>query len=704
MDNHKIKLRQPDVVFQHETGECGLACISMFTDALGAAVELSELRARFPVTSAGASLMELTEILAQQNVPALPVKFNVNKIENLPLPAILHFGGNHYVFVSERKGRYIRVYNPASGMVISHLDTLLEHFTGYAVILDRTHYLSRCAQQKGQKKEKNNRKHHRRFLARLKVPYLKRIFIGSLAIGGLAFLIPLLYSQVLDRGSFPEYLGTYSPFIIVCFAVCLSALTEIGVAKLAIKQRGRLSSHYIPGLFSLLMQKRMSYFEQRQASDTNQRLSSLSRVIVQYGALHNTLAISFLTTLLATFFMCWLHPLLGVLALSVILFYGVISSLYGQPRDALQHAAENAASERNEFTYETINNIGLIKSASMFGERCAKFTYKNEKVINCASQLQWLNVKQQLSYQLLANIENIIMLAVAMYLFSVQALSVGELFAFVMCKQIALGAATDFYMGLIARREQKVVERRAQEIIAPPEAVSKVLRSDFVQLSCKQVSFGYNATSPVFQFERIRLMAGEKIALIGVSGSGKSSLMKMLCGWLTPQEGQLILDGVPRDWAAMQQLAFYQRPEDTLLSGSVLDNITLFGPPEKAGPAIRLADALGLTACIDALPHRYYSHVSHSNPLLSAGQQQRLMVARALCSDKPLLLLDEPTANLDKANSLLTINTIIESDKTVIVALHDHSLLSCFDRVIEINGGALRILPGHDYYSGKTVA
>ena len=373
------------MVFQHETGECGLACVSMFCEALGSSVKLSELRHQFPVTASGASLMELTEILSTQGIATLAVKFAIKDFENLPLPAIVHFGGNHYVFVLERKGSYIRLFNPAAGRVIIHFDAVRESFTGYAIILDHTRFFSQpvIATSTAKKSKKS------RLTTQLKAPYLKRIFVGSLCITGLSFLIPALYSQVLDKGGFPEVLGVYSPFIVVFFAVLLSAVTEMVLARLVMRQQAQLSAKYLPGLFGQLLQKEMLFFEKRSASDINQRFSSLNRVIVQSGQLRNTLAIALLTALISTLIMCWLHPLLGWLALTVILIYGLISAGFDQSREALHHAMENAASERNEFTYETINSIGLIKSANLFRERCARFAFKTDQVIRAGNGFLW---------------------------------------------------------------------------------------------------------------------------------------------------------------------------------------------------------------------------------------------------------------------------------------------------------------------------
>ncbi|MEG3130522.1 ATP-binding cassette domain-containing protein [Pantoea cypripedii] len=695
MKNKTRKIFTPEMVFQQETAECGLACISMFAAALGQTVELPALRERFPITSAGASLDQLTDILGQLNINVLPVRFDVKQMEALPLPAILHFGGNHFVFIAERRGRYVQLFNPASGEAVYRLDTLLEHFTGYAIIPDYSSPVT--AGPTGQRPRRQP------LLPGVQIPFRWRIFTGSLLVGILAFLQPLLFSRVLDKGAFPQNFGLWTPFIVVTLAVVLSALLDLALVRLGIAQQRRLSRQYLPGLFNQLLQKPMAWFEQRAAADVNQRFASLARILVQRGGLLNTLWIALLTALLSTLAMFWLHPLLGSLALLVILIYGAISSWYSGPRITLHHATENLSGEYQAFTYETLNSIGLIKSAGLQHERCAKFAQKNENLLNSVTQLQWLSARQSRSYQLLASLENIAMLGVAMYLFAHQALTVGQLFAFVMFKQLALGAATRFYMAWIQVRESRVMVQRAQELLpeTTPASATALTRRHFSALRCENFTFSWVPGRPVFTRSDLQLQAGEKIAVTGLSGSGKSSLLKVLCGWYQPQQGQLSLNGEHGNWADLQQLAFYQRSEDTLLQASVLDNVLLFNERGKSGEAIQLLHQLDLEACIAALPHGHRSQISHRNPLLSAGQQQRLMLARALCSDKPLLLLDEPTANLDKQAATRAIDTILDSEKTILVALHDRQLAQRFDRVIELRDGKLQVMSGDAFAAGE---
>ena len=689
---NKLKLRNPEMVFQNEVAECGLACISMFSETLGYNYELSELRVRFPTTSSGLSLMEMVDILSELSIPSLPVKFDVKKMNDLPFPAILHFGGNHFVYISERNGDYIRLFNPASGMALVRVSSMEEYFTGYAIILDKCNYINHPATNVSIKRKEN-------FISKIKTPFLKRILAGSVIVGLISFIMPLLFSHIMDNRGENINIEMYYSFLIVLMAVFISAVLELALTKLSIKQMSITSRGYIPGLFNQLMTKKMTWFEVRDASDINQRLSSISRVISQRGRILNTLSISLLSAILSITIMFWLHPLLGSIALTVIIIYGLINTFFARSRESIFHSMEKSSADLNEFTYETINNIALVKSAELYKERCAKFAAKNESVINKSNDLQLLSAKQSISYKLLANIENVLMLAIAMYLFTQSKLTVGELFAFAMFKHIALGSSTDFYMALINIKEHRVMAKRATELLTlePVATQARVKLKKFNSLKCVETVFSYQVGKPVLMIPELFIQSGDKIALTGISGSGKSSLLKILYGWQVPEVGNLYIDDVQYNWSDLQHLAFYLRPEDTLLHASIINNVNLYGDHDQAQKALKVIEELDLMECISRLPHGLNTNVSHNNPLISDGQQQRLLLARAICSNKPILLLDEPTANLDKKNSLAAIDCLINCDKTIVVALHDMSLLSKFDKVIHISEGQLKFSSANSF-------
>lgn len=105
----------PDLIFQEETNECGLACIAMLAQTQGRKTDLDTLRARFPASDHGTSLNDLSTILASLGIASAPVLFEHHELSELPLPAILHYGASHYVVLAYRKGQQVCVMNPAIG-------------------------------------------------------------------------------------------------------------------------------------------------------------------------------------------------------------------------------------------------------------------------------------------------------------------------------------------------------------------------------------------------------------------------------------------------------------------------------------------------------------------------------------------------------------------------------------------------------------
>ena len=126
----------PTQVFQSETNECGLACIAMLAQTQGINAPLESLRERYPASAHGTSLATLCTILSELAIPAYPVVFEHQELSALPLPAILHYGANHYVLLAYRKGNYVCVMNPAIGQQLLPMDALKAEISGYALVLD----------------------------------------------------------------------------------------------------------------------------------------------------------------------------------------------------------------------------------------------------------------------------------------------------------------------------------------------------------------------------------------------------------------------------------------------------------------------------------------------------------------------------------------------------------------------------------------
>ncbi len=189
----------------------------------------------------------------------------------------------------------------------------------------------------------------------------------------------------------------------------------------------------------------------------------------------------------------------------------------------------------------------------------------------------------------------------------------------------------------------------------------------------------------------LHIAAGEKIALVGESGAGKTTLLNLLLGFEAPTEGQVLLDGqmVYRECAA-KAIAWVGQ-NAYIFHGSIKDNITLADPDASEQSIVNAAEAAGVTEFSAQLPEGLLTPIGEWGYGLSGGQVQRIALARAFLKNADIILLDEPTANLDAANKTLLLGVIDQlfADKTLIIATHDAVVIQRMGRRIQLQQGRL---------------
>jgi ATP-binding cassette subfamily C protein LapB len=292
----------------------------------------------------------------------------------------------------------------------------------------------------------------------------------------------------------------------------------------------------------------------------------------------------------------------------------------------------------------------------------------------------------------------ILVLIVGIYQMQAGALTVGGLIA---CSLLAgramqpIATAT----GILARAHQALSQFAAlAELIAlPPErdtASSSISRRQLKgHLEFRRASFSYEKDQPpVLQEVSIRINPGERVALIGKSGSGKSTFLTMAAGLAEPTQGKVLFDDFPSDHYGVSHLRraiSFASQEALIFDASLKDNL-LLGAPDAAEDDIMTAIRIsGVDQIAATLPDGFGAKLGHRGGRLSTGQRQCVILARALCRRTPILLLDEPTSALDAASEARIREGLsqLPRDRTIILTTHRLELLSIVDRVIWLEGG-----------------
>ena len=220
-------------------------------------------------------------------------------------------------------------------------------------------------------------------------------------------------------------------------------------------------------------------------------------------------------------------------------------------------------------------------------------------------------------------------------------------------------------------------------------------------ITFKDVSFSYTKDTPVLHHLNFHIPKHTMLALVGPSGSGKSSIAKLLAGYWDTSEGTIYLDQAPLTSYTQEQLneliAFVD--QDTFLfDTSIADNIRLYKPQASDEEVIRISQLAGCDDFIKALPDGYQTRAGSAGCNLSGGEKQRIAIARAMMKDAPILILDEATASADPENEALIQKALSAAaiDKTLIVVAHHLSTITHADQIAYLEHGEIKAIDTHE--------
>jgi ABC-type multidrug transport system fused ATPase/permease subunit len=248
--------------------------------------------------------------------------------------------------------------------------------------------------------------------------------------------------------------------------------------------------------------------------------------------------------------------------------------------------------------------------------------------------------------------------------------------------------------------------------IVPEENVGTGRRVDRLtgDVEFRNVSFSYDERDPVLKDVSFHAKTGERVAITGPSGVGKTTLVSLILRFYRPTEGEVYFDGLPAseyEVGSLRRRIGYVSQSTRLLSGTIVENLRYGDPGASGEQVLRASQAADLLSFIGTLPAGYETELGENGVHLSEGQRQRLSIGRALVKDPDILVLDEPTSSLDRATEESVIQSIktLGKDKTIFVVTNRLPVLRDSDRVILLNESRLVGIGTHqsfwetnDYY------
>ncbi|HYQ38100.1 MAG TPA: type I secretion system permease/ATPase [Pseudomonas sp.] len=368
-------------------------------------------------------------------------------------------------------------------------------------------------------------------------------------------------------------------------------------------------------------------------------------------------------------------------------------------RDTVQRSLALGA-QRQALLIETLGGLETLKSCGAESERQHQWESTHGALTRLDSHARLLSAVVVNGTLFLQQLAGLAMIVSGVYAIIAGNLSVGALVACYMLNGRIM-APLGQIASLITRHQQAQLTMKSTDTLMslPQErdAGRRPLEHSHLRgaLELREVTFRYpEQSAPALQGVNLRIAAGEKVAIIGRSGSGKSTLARLLMGFYEPEEGQLLFDDLDQrqiDIADLRHQIGYVAHDLPLLSGTLRSNLTLGAHYVSDERLLEVAELTGVNELARQHPQGFERPVGERGQLLSGGQRQAVLLARALLLDPPILLLDEPTSSMDNSSEETLRQHLHEwsRNKTLLLITHRMSMLSLVDRLIVIDGGKI---------------
>ncbi len=689
-------------ILQHSEEDCGAACLASVAKHHGRTISLNRVREAVGTGQLGTTLLGLRRGAEALGLNARAVKSSselLDRISEVPLPAIIHWKGYHWVVLYGQRGKKYAIADPALGIRYLSRKELTECWTNHIMLLvepDRGRFFEQSEDKIGG---------FGRFLKRA-WPYrtiiaealLINLFLGLLSLA-YPFLIQILTDDVLVRGD--TKLLTAVAIAVVVMRVVSSGLGWVE-SNLIAHFAQRLELGLVLEFGRAILRLPLTYYEARRSGEIVSRMRDIQEInqLVSQGVV--SLPSQFFIAVFSLGFMLfysWRLTLIAVIiaaamTLSTVAF---LPTLQQKTRSLLVLEAENQG-----VLVETFKGALTLKTTTAAPQFWEELQSRFSRLANLTFGTIQIGINNNIFSGLVSSIGSVVLLWFGSTLVINKELSIGQLLAFNSMDGNFLsfiGTVIGFVDGFT--RVQTATQRLTEVIDSTPEtqddtkkAVAKIPGD--ADIICTNLNFHHAGRVDLLEDFSITMPGGKVIALIGKSGCGKSTLAKLIAGLYSPTSGNIRvgmynLQDLSLDCLRQQMILVPQEPH--FWSRSIVENFRLGSPHvtfERIVKACQIAEADDF---ISRLPDKYQTVLGEFGANISGGQRQRLAIARAIVTDPPILILDEATAGLDPVSESHVLDRLLSyrQGKTTILISHRPRVINQGDWIVLLDQGKLKI-------------
>ena len=695
---HKI-----DFIMQIDEMDCGAASLAMICRHFGRKVSLARIRQLCHTATDGTSLKALVRSGTELGLAARALKVSLRNLPMMPLPAIVHWEGNHWIVLYDVDPDFVRVADPAVGLLKLPRREFEAKWTGYAALFDYTPALERAPESKP------TLAWIVPFVARYKI-ILLQVFGLAVAVSFLELLFPVFTQMVVDKVIVENDFGLLKMILLgmlaaLVFVQLFTLAQEYLLAFVAI----RIDTAVLDFLSRKLLSLPMSYFSSRRTGDIQRRLEGARQVrqfAVQQG-FGAVLAAIFLVG--AVILMAMYSPLLTLAFLATTPLYAGVMIISVKVLRPLYQGIEESQGKYSSHQIDAIKGIEAVKAAS--AENTFRDAMLNEFL--SVSQKRFKATFIVMSWESLLQTIGLLSTAIFLWVGATQVihgqLTVGGFVAFSSLTAMAYAGIlralgvwdTMQFASVLLNRLNDIFEQEPEQ--GHDRSLLLPVHSLEGRIELREVSFKYGGPEApdILKNITVELPPGRMIALVGRSGSGKTTLVKLIAGLFEPTEGTIYFDNVDLktlNYRDVRQHVGIVLQENHMFSDTIARNISFGDPEPDLDRVLAAAQAAAAHELIMRLPLGYETKIGESGLMLSGGQKQRIAIARAIYSNPPVLIFDEATSALDTESEREIQENLgrLMAGRTTIVIAHRLSTIREAHSIVVLEQGSILEIGSHD--------
>jgi ATP-binding cassette subfamily B protein len=676
--------------------DCGAACLAMVTRAFGRRVSLARIRQLINTGLDGTSLRSICRAGEELGLATRSVKSSPGRLHRMPLPAIVHWDEYHWIVLTSVGRRYVKVVDPAVGRRRFTRAEFERKWTGYAALFDYTPAFEQAPQST-------------RLLAwmwPLVRPHANLLLQGlglAVVVSVLQMVLPVFTQVIVDRVLVDQDLSLLRLLIVAMATTMVFIVVSLLLQRYLLSFSAvRIDAASLDYLTRRLLALPMSYFASRRTGDLQRRLEGIRQVrdfLVQNGIAGVTAIAQIAATVaLMAFYSRWLT----VVFLATAPLYALLMIMAAKMLRPIFLDLEDSFSKYHSYQIDAIKGIETVKALG--GESAFRRLLLNQ-FLNVSGKI-FKSDFTSMTYE--GAIDAVTFLGVGLFLWAGAyevlngSLSIGGLVAF--NSLVALSTVPIRNLLVLWDNLQRcdVLLNRLDDVFQhEPEqghdrSVLRPVRTLAGHVTLRNVCFRYGGPEAPAILEGLTLDVppGKVVAIVGRSGSGKTTMAKCLAGLLEPTEGTILYDGLDLktlNYRDLRRQIGFVLQDSFVFADTIARNIAFGEDEPDMERVVWAAEVASAHEFIARLPFGYDTKIGETGLAISGGQRQRIAIARAVYNKPPVLIFDEATSSLDSESERAVqqnIDSLLEG-RTAFVIAHRVSTVQNADLIIVLERGKL---------------